>query len=72
MAKKSVKAGALSALRMPGFTAEVALYEKSASYRMVGTKFATGGAVEAAFYRCRGSWCCDEWGDCIYKGPRLM
>jgi hypothetical protein len=59
-------------MKMPGFTAEVTLYEKSASYRMLRTDIQTGGTVVPAFWRCWGNVCCDEWGNCFSKGPRLM
>jgi len=57
-------------MRMPGFAAEAALYKKSA-YRILRSDVQAHG-VEPAFLRCRGNFCCDEWGNCIYKGPRLM
>ena len=72
MAKKSVKTRELSALRMPGFNAEGSLYDRSASYRMLSTDIQTRSAVELAFWKCWGKVCCDEWGNCINKGPRLM
>jgi hypothetical protein len=72
MAKRSVKTNKLSALRIPGFTAEAALYDKIPSYRMLQTHINSPSAVELAFYKCWGNVCCDEWGDCIYKGPRFM
>jgi hypothetical protein len=72
MAKKSVKTREFSAQRTPGFTAEAALYEKVPGYRMLRTDVQPRKGVELAFYRCWGDVCCDEWGDCIYKGPRPM
>ena len=58
-------------MRMPGFTAEAALYKKSA-YRSLNSDVQRPGVVQLAFVRCWGNFCCDEWGNCIYKGPRLM
>jgi hypothetical protein len=72
MAKKSVKTHDLSALRIPGFNAEASLYDKGASYRMLRTDIQTRSGVGPAFFRCWGDVCCDEWGYCISKGPRLM
>ncbi len=59
-------------MKAPGFTAEATLYEKSANYRMSRTDIQRGGAVEPAFWRCWGNYCCDEWGYCIYRGHVLM
>jgi hypothetical protein len=71
MAKKSVKTHKLSAFRMPGFTAEAALYDNRPNYRMLRTDTQPEGAVELAFFGCSGNVCCDEWGNCSPKGPRL-
>lgn len=59
-------------MKVPGFTAEAALYTKRAIYRTSCTDLLPGGAVEPAFFRCWGNVCCDEWGYCIYKGHVLM
>ncbi len=59
-------------MKMPGFTAEVALEEKRANYRTLRTDIPTRAVVEPAFFRCWGNVCCDEWGYCIYKGHVLM
>jgi hypothetical protein len=72
MAKKSVKTHDLGVLRIPGFNAEASLYDKRANYRMLRTDIQTRSAVELAFFRCWGNVCCDEWGNCFSKGPRLM
>jgi hypothetical protein len=72
MAKKSVKTRKISTPRIPGFTAEAALYEKYANYLMLRTVIQTGSAVELAFWQCWGNVCCDEWGDCFTKGRHLM
>jgi hypothetical protein len=55
-------------MRMPGFTADMALEKKEANYRTLRTGIQTSAPVEPAFWTCRGNFCCDEWGDCIYKG----
>jgi hypothetical protein len=60
-----------SLMRVPGFTAEAALYKKSAYYGL-HSDVQRRGVVQPAFYRCWGNFCCDEWGNCINKGPRLM
>jgi hypothetical protein len=59
-------------MKVPGFTAEAALYAKRTNYRMSQTHTKTGGGVELAFFRCWGNVCCDEWGYCIHKGHVLM
>jgi hypothetical protein len=59
-------------MRLPGFTAEAALYQKRVNYRVPSTDIRLGEAVELAFWICRGNYCCDEWGDCIHKGHVLM
>jgi hypothetical protein len=59
-------------MKLPGFTAEAALYEKTANYQMSRTDIQAGGAVQLAFWRCWGNVCCDEWGYCIHRGHVLM
>jgi hypothetical protein len=59
-------------VRMPGFTAEVALEKQETYYRTLRTCIQTAPTVEPVFWTCRGHFCCDEWGDCIYKGRVLM
>jgi hypothetical protein len=59
-------------MRMPGFTADVALDKKEAYYRTSRTGIQTSPSVEPAFWMCHGKFCCDEWGNCIYRGPALM
>ena len=55
-------------MRMPGFTADVTLEKSGTYYRTLRTGVQTSGTVEPAFWSCHGNFCCDEWGDCIYKG----
>lgn len=61
-------------MRLPGFTAEASLRWKGADYRMADThaSWSVSGAVQPQFFTCRGNYCCDEWGYCIYKGHVLM
>jgi hypothetical protein len=59
-------------MRMPGFTADAALEKKGADYRTLRMVIETGAAVKPAFWACRGNFCCDEWGNCIYKGHVFM
>jgi hypothetical protein len=59
-------------MRMPGFTADAALDKKGADYRALRMDIQTSATVKPAFLACRGNFCCDEWGNCIYKGRVLM
>ena len=59
-------------MRMPGFTAEAVLDKKGPYYRTLRTTTQTSPTVEPAFWICRGNFCCDQWGNCIYKGRVFM
>jgi len=59
-------------MRMPGFTADVALNKNGAGYRALRTDIQASATVKPAFWTCRGNFCCDEWGNCTYKGHVLM
>ena len=59
-------------MSIPGFTAEVALQRKDAAYQGVPWFLCGHGTVEPAFWTCRGNFCCNEWGYCIYRGHVLM
>jgi hypothetical protein len=54
MAKKSVKTHELSALRMPGFKAEMSLYTSPTTYRSAGSLGGSIGAVQPAY---GSDWC---------------
>jgi hypothetical protein len=61
-------------MHLPGFTAEFSL---SPSHTNYNSHIAyTGGPVEGIvlpqFFFCHGRVCCDEWGNCIYRGPVLQ
>jgi hypothetical protein len=59
-------------MRMPGFTAEAVLDKKGACYRTSQATLQTSLTVVPAFWTCRGHLCCDEWGNCFYKGHVFM
>ncbi len=61
-------------MRLPGFTAENALSWTCTSYVLGSTHVSAeiGGTVLPQFFFCHGNYCCDEWGNCFYKGPVLQ
>jgi len=59
-------------MKVPGFSAEAALYHRANNYWMSRTNIPGGRAVEPVFWRCWGNFCSDEWGYCIYRGRILM
>jgi hypothetical protein len=67
-------------MHIPGFTAGTSLYTPVRRY---WTGSGIEGSTEKAVMTvmgivpqqnpiCRGNWCCDEWGNCIYKGKRFQ
>lgn len=58
-------------MRLPGFTAERALQQKSDIYTGV-VVLADSEGIVPQFWRCSGNYCCDEYGYCIYRGHVLM
>jgi hypothetical protein len=60
-------------MRLPGFTAEQSLSWRLAPYKTAGphARPAKAGTVVPQWF-CHGNYCCDEWGNCIYKGRALM
>ena len=60
-------------MRLPGFSAEEALLEKSKIYIGVVIPGASESqGVVAQFFRCWGEVCCNEFGYCIHHGHVLM
>jgi len=60
-------------MRLPGFIAEVSLSPTHTSYKAPSahTSRLVEGIVLPQLF-CHGNWCCDEWGNCTYKGPVLQ
>ncbi len=61
-------------MRLPGFTADRSLRSTSECYnaaRVAHTGRLVEGIVLPQLF-CHGNWCCDEWGNCIYKGRVLQ
>jgi len=60
-------------MRLPGFTAEQSLNWTHAPCGRGPTQasLSTAGSVVPQWF-CHGNFCCDEWGNCIYKGRVLM
>ena len=60
-------------MRIPGFTADQSLSGIRVAYKIASTHAnpPTDGAVVPQWF-CHGSFCCDEWGNCIYKGRALQ
>jgi hypothetical protein len=56
---------------LPGFTAKRALQEKSDIYTGVAVPAGSEGIVPQ-FWRCWGTYCCDEYGYCVHRGHVLM
>jgi hypothetical protein len=56
-------------MRLPGFTAESSYYKTSEDYSGASAppSLQAGSVVPQHFF-CHGNFCCDEWGNCIYKG----
>lgn len=61
-------------MRLPGFSAEQSLRSKSETYAaaVIRANWIAGGVIQPQFFFCRGDYCCDEYGYCIYKGHVLM
>ncbi|GEM_PF-5179478 len=62
-------------MSIPGFTAEVSMYTSAELYQGAGVQphgAPQTGVVPQQSPICHGNWCCDEWGNCIYKGRVLM
>jgi hypothetical protein len=60
-------------MRLPGFTAEVSLSPARTNYKAASAHMSrvVEGIVSPQIF-CHGNWCCDEWGNCIYKGKLLQ
>ena len=61
-------------MRLPGFSAEQSVRSNSETYQAADTYAVSiaGGAVRPQFFFCRGDYCCNEWGYCIYRGHVFM
>ncbi len=60
-------------MRLPGFTAESSLNRTREDYMSRIVRLSKeSGRVLAQFFFCRGNYCCNEWGYCIYRGRVLQ
>jgi hypothetical protein len=59
-------------MRLPGFTAELSLGKTSQDYAARTIPASSEAGVIPQYWYCHGNYCCDEYGNCIYKGPHLM
>jgi hypothetical protein len=59
-------------MRLPGFTAEVALHKTGKLFNAVAIPAAAESQKAVPQLFCHGNYCCDEYGNCIYKGRVLQ
>lgn len=61
-------------MRLPGFTATNSLCSTQATYQLANIPgdSQSGGVVQPQLFIQHGNVCCDEWGNCIYKGRNLQ
>jgi hypothetical protein len=59
-------------MRLPGFTAEEALRKTGELYNAAAPLVAAESQGVMPQWNCRGNYCCDEFGNCIYRGRRLQ